>query len=146
MHICIPVVDDRGLDSRVCEHFGSSPAYMLVDTETGTCRAVPHNAPREHGACAPVATLFDLGAEAFVVGGIGRGALARIEARGARVFQSGHATVGETLEAFRSGALRPAFRDDACAGHSHGHGHQHGHAHRHEQGVDAPRGGGHGDQ
>ena len=131
MRICIPVLDDRGLESPVCEHFGSSPAFMLVDTETGACRAVSmHNLHREHGACAPLTALFDLGVDAFVVGGIGRGALRSIEARGAQVFRGGHATVGESLQAFRTGALQPVSRDDACAGH--GHQHEHGHHHGHD--------------
>ena len=153
MRICIPVLDDCGLESPICEHFGSSPAFMLVDTETGACRAVStHNLHREHGACAPLTTLFDLGVDAFVVAGIGRGALGRIAARGAQVFRGRHATVGETLQAFRTGTLRPVSLDEACAGHGHGHGHEHDHGHHHghghqdEQGVCAPGGHGNGDR
>jgi hypothetical protein len=39
MHVCIPVVDGRGLGSPVCEHFGPSPAFMLVDTVPPTVAA-----------------------------------------------------------------------------------------------------------
>ncbi len=34
MNICIPVNEDKGLQSPVCAHFGSAPAFMIVDTES----------------------------------------------------------------------------------------------------------------
>lgn len=61
----------------------------------------------------------------IVVGGIGRRALERLADDRIHVFQAEHATVGQTMAAYRAGSLRPLSMDAACAhgGHSgHGHG------------------------
>lgn len=127
MHICIPVIKDEGLESRVCEHFGSAPAFMVVDTDTGACRSIANqNSHHGHGMCQPLAALGTQGIDGFVVGGMGRRALERLQASAIQVFQAEHATVGETLAAFKAGTLRPVSLDAACAGR---HGHEHGHAH-----------------
>ena len=58
MHICIPVLDDRGLDSQVSAHFGSAPGFMIVDTESGSCRLIGNgNQHHAHGMCQPLAAL-----------------------------------------------------------------------------------------
>jgi predicted Fe-Mo cluster-binding NifX family protein len=136
MQVCVPVIDDRGLESRVCEHFGSAPAFMVVDTATGACRAIPNgHAHREHGACAPLDVLLGQGVEGFVVGGIGRGALARIEASGARAWLARPGTVAEVVAALGAGDLALATIDNACRGHGRAHGHHHD-----RDGAAGPRG------
>ena len=34
--IALPVVEDRGLDSRTCEHFGGSPYFIFIDVQDGS--------------------------------------------------------------------------------------------------------------
>ncbi len=34
MKICFPVQENEGLGSRVYNHFGSAPMFIVVDTET----------------------------------------------------------------------------------------------------------------
>ena len=128
MHICIPVIRDKGLESRVCEHFGSAPVFMIVDTDTGTCRPiVNHNAHHGHGMCQPLSALGSEAIDGFVVGGVGRRALERLRESEIQVFQAEHATVGETLAAFKAGSLRPVPLEAGCAGrHGHEHWHDHG--------------------
>ena len=121
MNICIPVTADNGAASPVSPHFGSAPLFMIVDTASGACRAVPNrNAHHGHGMCMPLASLAGESIDGMVVGGIGLGALAKLAAAGVRVFRSEHATVEETLAAFRSGALEAMSPDMACAHHGHG--------------------------
>jgi predicted Fe-Mo cluster-binding NifX family protein len=133
MHICIPVDEDQGLESRVCAHFGSAPTFMIVDTESGACRAiVNHNQHHGHGMCQPLAALRHEAIDGIVVGGIGRRALERLEGERVQVFQAEHATVGETLAALKAGSLRAVSMDAACGhhgGHDHGHGGGHDHGH-----------------
>lgn len=118
MHVCIPVDSDQGLDSRVCEHFGSAPHFMIVDTESGACRAVRNqNAHHAHGMCEPLLALRGEALDGIVVGGIGRGALARLERDRIQVFRAEHDTVGATLAAFKAGSLRLVAMDGACGGH-----------------------------
>lgn len=121
MQLCVPVLDDQGLESRVCPHFGSAPAFMFVDTDSGTCRAkVNDNAHHAHGMCQPLAALAGEAVDGLIVGGIGMGALMRLQAAGIAVYRAVHPTVGETIAAFKEGSLRPVGQDGACAGH-HGH-------------------------
>ncbi|MBZ5639736.1 MAG: diguanylate cyclase [Acidobacteriia bacterium] len=121
MNICIPVTEDQGAQSSVSAHFGSAPLYMIVDTDSGACRAVPNrNVHHGHGMCAPLAALAGESIDGMVVGGIGMGALAKLGAAGVRVFRSEHETVEKTVAAFRTGKLETMSPDMACARHGHG--------------------------
>jgi predicted Fe-Mo cluster-binding NifX family protein len=123
MQICIPVVEDRGLDSRVSAHFGSAPAFMIVDTESRNCRLVGNsNQHHAHGLCQPLAALAGETVDGIVVGGIGMGALMKLQTAGITVYRAVHPTVGETLAAFTAGSLQPLGQNEVCGGH---HGHHH---------------------
>ncbi len=122
MKICIPVTEDKGTASPVSRHFGSAPLFLIVDTESGACRTVPNrNLHHSHGVCAPLSSLAGEGIDGMVVGGIGMGAMAKLGAAGLQVFLSEHATVEETLAAFRAGALKIMSPEMACGRHGHGH-------------------------
>jgi predicted Fe-Mo cluster-binding NifX family protein len=137
MNICIPVLDNRGTDSVVCEHFGSAPMLMLVDSETRACKPISTNADcdgHHHGhghvgGCAPVKLLAGEKVDAVVVGGIGRGALNQLQALGLAVYQARGGTVADALEALRENRLALVAPGGACGGHAHGHGHGHTHGH-----------------
>lgn len=120
MRLCVPVVEDRGLESRVSGHFGSAPAFMIVDTDSNVCRVVVNNnAHHAHGMCHPIAALAGERVDGIVVGGIGMGALMKLQAAGIAVYQATRPTVGEAVTAFQSGSLQPIAQDRACAGHHH---------------------------
>ncbi|MBN1611941.1 MAG: NifB/NifX family molybdenum-iron cluster-binding protein [Polyangiaceae bacterium] len=122
MNICIPVIDNQGHESRVSSHFGSAPAFVIVDTETGTCRAIVNdNQHRGHGMCAPIASLRGENIDGMVVGGIGMGALSKLSAANIQVYMAEQPTVADTLAAFRAGMLKPVEPSMACARHGHGH-------------------------
>lgn len=124
MNICIPVNNDQGLSSTVCGHFGSAPFFMIVDPESGACRAlVNQNQHHAHGMCQPLAALAAEPIDAIVVGGIGAGALGKLMAAGMGVFRAEHPTVDRTVEAFKRGELRGMSMDGTC-GHAHGLSHQ----------------------
>ncbi|HUK64176.1 MAG TPA: NifB/NifX family molybdenum-iron cluster-binding protein, partial [Dongiaceae bacterium] len=58
MNLCIPVEADRGLASRVSPHFGSAPAFLIVDARTDRYKAITNvNEHHAHGACNPIAAL-----------------------------------------------------------------------------------------
>lgn len=127
MNICIPVTQDKGLQSPVSLHFGSAPIFMVVDTESGSCRAIPNlNLHDGHGMCQPLRALAGERLDGMVVGGIGTGALSKLQAANIRVFLSEHSTVEETISALGAGTLPEATPATACAHHGHGpHGHGH---------------------
>lgn len=126
MNICIPVEADKGLGSPVCAHFGSAPAFMVVDTDTGNRHVIVNgNQHHGHGMCMPLQSLQGEQIDGMVVGGIGRGALNQFNAAGIRVYLTEHATTGEIVAAFKAGSLTLMQPGMACA--HHGHGHDHGH-------------------
>jgi len=123
MIICIPVMEDRGLDSPVSAHFGSAPAFVLADTETRAISAVQNdNAHHVHGMCQPLAALGGQKYDAVVVGGIGAGALSKLQAAGITVYRATGGTVSDILAAVESGVMQVMTLQGACGGH-HGCSH-----------------------
>lgn len=128
MKICIPVLEDKGMESRISAHFGSAPRFAIVDADTADCRIIiNHNEHHAHGMCHPLAAIGREHPDAVVVGGIGSGALARLQAAGIEVFLSDARTVAQAVEAFKNGQLSRIDPAQSCQGHAHGHGHGHGH-------------------
>lgn len=120
MNVCIPISEDRGLASPVCGHFGSAPAFLLVDTDTSAHRVLINtNAHHEHGRCTPIALFSGERIDAFVVGGIGGGALANLLASGAAVYRGSSGPATGVLEALASGGLPLVTKADTCS-HHHG--------------------------
>ena len=119
MNLCIPVENNNGLSSAVCAHFGSAPAYLIVDTDSRACRCVPNkNDHHSHGKCMPVDILQGESVDGIVVSGIGMGALNRLAQVNIQVYASGCATVGEAIDAYTAGALKPMEPGMTCRGHS----------------------------
>jgi len=120
MKVCFPVENDRGLDSLVCEHFGQAPGFLLVDTDTMEVTSVQNEERGEqHGQCAPVALLSATPMDVLVVGGIGRGAIMKLEAQGTSVYRAAQGTVRDNVELIRTGRLEALSLDGSCAGHQH---------------------------
>jgi predicted Fe-Mo cluster-binding NifX family protein len=123
MNICIPVEEDKGLESQVCEHFGSAPVFLIVNTDDGACRAIPNtNHQHAHGMCQPLMALAGEDVNGVVVGGIGMGAVMKLNAGGIQVLKSGFATVRETVDAYNAGQLPQVTAQTACGQHGHGGG------------------------
>jgi predicted Fe-Mo cluster-binding NifX family protein len=121
MSISMPVDEDRGLRSPVCAHFGSAPAFLIADADSGSCRPISNsNQHRSHGMCMPLASLQGEHVDGMVVGGIGVGALNKLNAANIRVYLSEHATVAETVAAFKAGTLKLMQPGMACAHHGQG--------------------------
>ena len=122
MNICVPIDTDNGIGSPVCAHFGAAPAFMIVDTDSGSCRAIVNtNQHHGHGMCAPLQSLQGERIDGMVVGGIGMGALNKLKAANVRVYVSEHATVAEVVAAFKAGTLKLMQPGMACAHHGQGH-------------------------
>ncbi len=122
MNLCIPVTEGKRLQSPVSGHFGSAPFFAIVDRDTGACRIVPNrDAQHSHGACQPLASLAGEGVDAVVVGGIGAGALSKLQAAGVSVFLSEEPTVEAVLAALKAGTLQLATPATSCAHRQHGH-------------------------
>jgi len=126
MRVCFPVKEASGLDSKVFGHFGSAPAFVIVDTGNGEVMPMS-NADRqhEHGKCSPVKAISWHEIDCVVADGIGSGALMKLGMAGVAVYKAEAATVGENVELLRSGRLRTFDLGAVCPGHGHGSGCSH---------------------
>ncbi len=126
MKICFPVVKNEGLESEVYGHFGSAPGFVVVDIATSEITAVSNrDRGHQHGACNPIAGLDGHEVDAIVVGGIGGGALHKLNSAGMRVFQARQGTVGENVALFRTNCLQEFLPGHTCGGHDRGQGCSH---------------------
>lgn len=131
MKLCFPVAKNLGLDSKIHNHFGSAPGFLVVEVESGQMQAVDNNSnERQHGACNPAQTIAGLAPDGVVTGGIGRGALVSLNNAGFKVFHAQGNTIRENLTAARAGELNE-FSPDAICGGGHGQGSGHGDHHNH---------------
>jgi predicted Fe-Mo cluster-binding NifX family protein len=81
MRIGFAVQMNEGIESRVYDHFGSAPAFIIVDTKGKEVLTVNNkDLHHVHGACNPVMVLDGKSVDAMVVGGIGAGALVKLNA------------------------------------------------------------------
>jgi len=124
MKVCFPVQKDDGVESQVYNHFGSAPVFIVVETEAkGIQRVDNRDLHHVHGACNPVMALGGQKVDALVVGGIGGGALTKLNAMGVKVYEAGSRTVKENLELLKENKLQELSMDHSCRAHEGGCGH-----------------------
>ncbi|MDL2268385.1 diguanylate cyclase [Desulfosarcina sp. OttesenSCG-928-A07] len=120
MKIAFPVTENNGLNSEVYGHFGSAPLFIFMETDTGEISAVDNpDQHHEHGACNPMAALGGTKVDGVVVGGIGGGALKKLNADGITVYRAVEGTVDKNARLFKEGKL-PVFDTHHTCGHHHG--------------------------
>lgn len=126
MKVCFPVVDNQGLASQVFNHFGSAPEFLIVDVSTNEFQSIKNSDQiHQHGACNPVAGLGGHHVDAIIVGGIGGGALHKLNASGIRAFKAHNGSISENIGMLKVGTLQEYLPGHTCGGHSHSHGCSH---------------------
>jgi len=123
---CFAIAEERGLASQVHGHFGAAPRFLIFDADGGSCELVVVPERQGNGGCMPVSLLGGHSFDAVVVGGIGRGAMARLSGMGKQVYLAGAATVQESLELLAAGTLEACDPQGRCEHLGHDHGHRHG--------------------
>ena len=123
MKVCFAVQKDDGVESVVYGHFGSAPAFVIVDTEGNGAETVNNrDLNHVHGACNPIQAIGGRSVDAVVVGGIGAGAINRLNAEGIRVYRAVAQTVKQNLDLLKESKLPEISIQNACAGHTQGQG------------------------
>jgi predicted Fe-Mo cluster-binding NifX family protein len=111
------------MKSRVYTHFGSAPMFIVVDTATnGMSAIVNRDQDHSHGACNPVRALDSQMVDAIVVGGIGGGALSRLNQLGIRVYRASAPSIWENVSMFLAEQLPEYTPQQCCGGHAQGGG------------------------
>lgn len=124
MKVGFAVQVDAGMESRVYDHFGSAPAFIIVDTDGQNVLTVNNKDLRHvHGACNPIMALDGKSVDAMIVGGIGAGALVKLNAIGIKVFRAIAPTVKENLALLSEDKLQELSMDNSCRAHEGGCGH-----------------------
>ncbi len=124
MKLCFAVQKDEGVESLVYGHFGSAPAFVVVNTEDNAIfRIVNGDMNHVHGACSPMKAIGGADIDAVVVGGIGAGALNGLNARGIKVFKATEETIKENLALFHENRLPELTMLHTCGGHRGGCAH-----------------------
>ena len=125
MKVGFAVQIDQGLESAVYDHFGSAPAFLIVDTEEQQVAKVtnPDAQHEAHGNCNPMGKLGGNHIDALVVGGIGAGAIMRLNAMGIKIYRAGAAKVRENIDLLKENKLYEITANDSCGGHQGQCGH-----------------------
>lgn len=118
--LAIPSNHPGGLDAAMGMHFGHCDIYTIVEisdkevTSVSTLENVPH---AQGGCMAPVQHLASHGVRVLLAGGMGMRPLMGFQQVGIAVyFAGGHATVGQAVQAYRDGSLKPFGTENTCGG------------------------------
>ena len=124
MKVGFAVQTNEGVESRVYNHFGSAPAFIIVDTEGKEVVTIDNkDLHHVHGACNPIMALDGRSVDAMVVGGIGAGALVKLNASGIKVYGAGAPTVKENLALLSESKLQELSVNNSCRAHEGGCSH-----------------------
>jgi len=120
MKIAFPVLENEGLNSVVHGHFGSAPFFVFVDVDTESVEVFENpDQDHQHGNCNPMSALGGRRVDGVVVGGIGGGALKKLNNDGITVYRAVEGSVKENALLIKAGNL-PVFEPDQVCGHHHG--------------------------
>ena len=123
MKVCFPVLQNKGLESELYGHFGSAPAFIIVETADNTTTGINNSDQQHaHGACDPLKKFNNEKVDALVVTGLGLGALQRLNQEGIKVFQAQSLSIKENLAKLQEHSLYEFTPQQCCAGHGHGSG------------------------
>lgn len=124
MKVGFAVQSNEGIESKVYDHFGSAQTFIIFDTEGKDVQMVNNrNLHHVHGACNPIRALDGKSVDAMVVGGIGAGALVKLNALGVKVYAAGAPTVKENIALLGENKLQELSALNACQAHRGGCGH-----------------------
>ncbi|MFH1580770.1 MAG: NifB/NifX family molybdenum-iron cluster-binding protein [Pseudomonadota bacterium] len=118
MKVCFPVQANDGLESEVYGHFGSAPMFIVVDMEANKISVINNRDMHHmHGACNPIKAFDGQNVDAIVVGGIGAGALSKLNQSGIRVYQAQAPIIKDNMVMFKSKSLQEITLQHCCGGH-----------------------------
>jgi predicted Fe-Mo cluster-binding NifX family protein len=122
MKVCIPIQEEKGLESVAYGHFGSAPFFMICDLEKNEIKIINNgDQHHEHGMCQPLKAIGGEAVDAVLVGGIGAGALMKLNDMGIRVYRVAGDTVRKNIELLKADKLELFSANNTCSHHGCGH-------------------------
>jgi predicted Fe-Mo cluster-binding NifX family protein len=124
MKICFPVESDKGLDSEVFGHFGSAPLFVVFDTQAKSINTINNqDLGHVHGMCNPLKALDGKMVDIIIVGGIGAGAITKLNEMGIKVYKASKGNVQDNIKLFENNTMSEMTLKHTCGGHDGGCGH-----------------------
>lgn len=114
-------MEKGGMDDELSEHFGGSPTFTIVDTETKDVKIVPNQTEHFGGSGKAPEQIESTGATVVICKGIGPKAMIMLRDFGIDVYTGSTGNVRNAIEMWSSGKLQKASIQNACQGHSHAH-------------------------
>jgi predicted Fe-Mo cluster-binding NifX family protein len=121
MKVCIPTMEKGGMDGELSDHFGSSPTFTVIDTETMDVKIVPNESDHFGGTGKPPEKINSTGAKVVICRGMGPKAMIMLRDFGIDVYIGSTGNVRNAFEMWSSGKLQKATFQNACQGHTHDH-------------------------
>ena len=140
MKVAIPSMDNKGLDSEVCEHFGHSEYYTIIEIdkvlppsgiikknlykdEECKIKVVKNDRTEGHACEMPVDLIASQNVDYLITSGIGASPFILFQQKGIKLYAGALGTVREALRDFLCGMLSE-MSEASCGSHaSCGHHH-----------------------
>ena len=106
MRICLPVIEDRGMDSRISEHFGKTPLFAFYDDETQKLEIIKINGKHGGGRLTPAEIILAAGVDLLLCANLGSKAVQVLSNHGVDVLTGARGPIAEVLESFKKGELK----------------------------------------
>ena len=116
MKICLPTMNEDGLEAVISGHFGQAPFFTFVDTDSGEVTCEPNSGQHQGGPgqVTPAQLIASKGASTVICGGLGPRAVELLTGQGIQIFAGAEGTVQQALDAHGAGQLQEATADGAC--------------------------------
>ncbi|KNF08602.1 hypothetical protein CLPU_6c00880 [Gottschalkia purinilytica] len=122
MKVCIPAQENKGVDSIAYNHFGSAPFFLIYDLEKEEIKVIENgDLNHAHGMCQPLKALRGESVDAILVGGIGAGALMKLNNQGIKVYKVTEETVLKNIELLKRNELAEFSIENSCNHHNCAH-------------------------
>ncbi len=111
MRIAITSEENKGLEGLVCQHFGRSPYFVVVDIEKdkiAQVETIGNPFYQKHNPGDVPAFVAERGVNALVSGGMGKRAINFFEQYGIKVATGAFGTVAQSVEKYLQGSFTVA--------------------------------------
>ncbi|MFH1684417.1 MAG: NifB/NifX family molybdenum-iron cluster-binding protein [Candidatus Margulisiibacteriota bacterium] len=118
MKICIPIKSNEGKLSKVFDHFGSAPQFMIYDISNNSIKILDNgNKDHIHGTCNPMNALDLRTIDAVVCRGMGARAILKLNEAGVKAYKTEAETAEQVVLACRENKLEEITLKTACTQH-----------------------------
>lgn len=123
MIIVIPTNDNKGLDSKVAEHFGRCETYTFLDDKGEVIKIIDNASEHMGGSGLPPEIMKKQGANILLCNGLGPRALNLCKELGIEVYVYQAETVNQIFKLWQANKIEKANLENICKKHKEGGDH-----------------------